>query len=137
MIEAIMVPAVCGMFIFGFLKLFELFVCKKERLLIIEKMGDKFTPDMLEHKINFSSVGKFSSTALKFGCLFMGLGLGLLIGYLICSTTLEGYTNLGDMRVTYNMRETVSIIYAACILLFGGLGLLTAFLVELKINKDK
>ena len=136
MVEAIMVPAVCGMFIFGFLKLFELFVCKKERLLIIEKMGDKFTPDMLEHKINFSSVGKFSSTALKFGCLFMGLGLGLLIGYLICSTTLEGYTNLGDMRDTYNMRETVSIIYAACILLFGGLGLLTAFLVELKINKD-
>ena len=137
MFEAIMVPAVCGMFIFGFLKLFELFVCKKERLLIIEKMGDKFTPDMLEHKINFSSVGKFSSTALKFGCLFMGLGLGLLIGYLICSTTLEGYTNLGDMRDTYNMRETVSIIYAACILLFGGLGLLTAFLVELKINKNK
>ena len=137
MLEAIMVPAVCGMFIFGFLKLFELFVCKKERLLIIEKMGDKFTPDMLEHKINFSSVGKFSSTALKFGCLLMGLGLGLLIGYLICSTTLEGYTNLGDMRITYNMRETVSIIYGGCILIFGGIGLLTAFLVELKINKDK
>ena len=135
MIEAIMVPAVCGMFIFGFLKLFELFVCKKERLLIIEKMGDKFTPDMLEHKINFSSVGKFSSTALKFGCLFMGLGLGLLIGYLICSTTLEGYAEMESFN--RSMRETVSIIYGACILLFGGIGLLTAFLVELKINKDK
>ena len=137
MVEAIMVPAVCGMFIFGFLKLFELFVCKKERLLIIEKMGEKFTPDMLEHKISFSSIGKFSSSALKFGCLFMGLGLGLLIGYLICSTTLEGYTNMGDVRLNYNMRETISIIYGACILLFGGLGLLTAFLVELKINKNK
>ena len=137
MVEAIMVPAVCGMFIFGFLKLFELFVCKKERLLIIEKMGEKFTPDMLEHKINFSSIGKFSSSALKFGCLFMGLGLGLLIGYLICSTTLEGYTNMGDVRLNYNMRETISIIYGACILLFGGLGLLIAFLVELKINKNK
>ncbi|MBR5611729.1 MAG: hypothetical protein IKW43_01155 [Bacteroidaceae bacterium] len=135
MIEAIMVPAVCGMFIFGFLKLFELFVCKKERLLIIEKMGDKFTPDMLEHKINFSSVGKFSSTALKFGCLLMGLGLGLLIGYLICSTTLEGYAEMESFN--RSMRETVSIIYGACILLFGGIGLLTAFLVELKINKDK
>ena len=135
MLEAIMVPAICGMFIFGFLKLFELFVCKKERLLIIEKMGDKFTPDMLEHKINFSSVGKFSSTALKFGCLFMGLGLGLLIGYLICSTTLEGYAEMESFN--RSMRETVSIIYGACILLFGGIGLLTAFLVELKINKDK
>ena len=135
MLEAIMVPAICGMFIFGFLKLFELFVCKKERLLIIEKMGDKFTPDMLEHKINFSSVGKFSSTALKFGCLLMGLGLGLLIGYLICSTTLEGYAEMESFN--RSMRETVSIIYGACILLFGGIGLLTAFLVELKINKDK
>ena len=137
MVEAIMVPAVCGMFIFGFLKLFELFVCKKERLLIIEKMGEKFTPDMLEHKISFSSIGKFSSSALKFGCLFMGLGLGLLIGYLICSTTLEGYTNMGDVRLNYNMREAISIIYGACILLFGGLSLLIAFLIELKINKNK
>ena len=137
MVEAIMVPAVCGMFIFGFLKLFELFVCKKERLLIIEKMGEKFTPDMLEHKFSFSSIGKFSSSALKFGCLFRGLGLGLLIGYLICSTTLEGYTNMGDVRLNYNMRETISIIYGACILLFGGLSLLIAFLVELKINKNK
>ena len=133
MVEAIMVPAVCGMFIFGFLKLFELFVCKKERLLIIEKMGEKFTPDMLEHKISFSSIGKFSSSALKFGCLFMGLGLGLLTGYLICSTTLEGYTNMGDVRLNYNMRETISIIYGACILLFGGLSLLIAFLVELNV----
>ena len=137
MVEAIMVPAVCGMFIFGFLKLFELFVCKKERLLIIEKMGEKFTPDMLEHKINFSSIGKFSSSALKLGCLLMGLGLGLLIGYLICSTTLEGYAEMGDVRLNYNMRETISIIYGACILLFGGLGLLVAFLIELKINKNK
>ena len=137
MVEAIMVPAVCSIFVVGFYKLFELFVCKKERLLIIEKMGEKFTPEMLEHKINFSSIGKFSSSALKLGCLLMGLGLGLLIGYLICSTTLEGYTNMGDVRLNYNMRETISIIYGACILLFGGLGLLIAFLVELKINKNK
>ena len=135
MVEAIMVPAVCGIFIFGFLKLFELFVCKKERLLIIEKMGEKFTPDMLEHKFSFSSIGKFSSSALKFGCLFMGLGLGLLIGYLICTATLNGYAEMESFN--RNMRETSSVVYGACILLFGGLGLLTAFLIELKINKNK
>ena len=137
MLDFIMVPLVCGIFVLGFYKLFELFVCKKERLLIIEKMGEKFTPDMLEHKINFSSIGKFSSSALKLGCLLMGLGLGLLIGYLICSTTLEGYAEMGDVRLNYNMRETISIIYGACILLFGGLSLLIAFLIELKINKNK
>ena len=137
MMNFITAPLVCGIFVLGFYKLFELFVCKKERLLIIEKMGEKFTPDILEHKLSFSSIGKFSSSALKFGCLFMGLGLGLLIGYLICTATLEGYTNMGDVRLNYNMRETISIIYGACILLFGGLSLLIAFLVELKINKNK
>ena len=137
MMNFITAPLVCGIFVLGFYKLFELFVCKKERLLIIEKMGEKFTPDMLEHKINFSSIGKFSSSALKFGCLLMGLGLGLLIGYLICSTTLEGYTNTGDVRLNYNMRETSSIVYGSCVLLFGGLSLLIAFLIELKINKNK
>ena len=137
MMNFITAPLVCGIFVLGFYKLFELFVCKKERLLIIEKMGEKFTPDMLEHKLSFSSIGKFSSSALKFGCLFMGLGLGLLIGYLICTATLEGYTNMEDVRLNYNMRETISIIYGACILLFGGLSLLIAFLVELKINKNK
>ena len=137
MLDFIMVPLVCGIFVLGFYKLFELFICKKERLLIIEKMGEKFTPDMLEHKINFSSIGKFSSSALKFGCLLMGLGLGLLIGYLICSTTLQGYAEMGDVRFNWNLRETYSVIYGACILLFGGLGLLTAFLIELKINKNK
>ena len=137
MMNFITAPLVCGIFVLGFYKLFELFVCKKERLLIIEKMGEKFTPDMLEHKINFSSIGKFSSSALKFGCLLIGLGLGLLIGYLICSTTLEGYTNTGDVRLNYNMRETSSIVYGSCVLLFGGLSLLIAFLIELKINKNK
>ena len=135
MLDFIMVPLVCGIFVLGFYKLFELFVCKKERLLIIEKMGEKFTPDMLEHKFSFSSIGKFSSSALKFGCLFMGLGLGLLIGYLICTATLNGYAEMESFN--RNMRETSSVVYGACILLFGGLGLLTAFLIELKINKNK
>ena len=137
MMNFITAPLVCGIFVLGFYKLFELFVCKKERLLIIEKMGEKFTPDMLEHKIKFSSVGNLSFTALKFGSLFMGIGLGLLIGYFICSATLNGYNDMGTDRFNYNMRETISVIYGASVLLFGGLGLLTAFLVELKINKNK
>lgn len=131
----ISVPVVCGIFVLGFYKLFELFVCKKERLLIIEKMGEKFTPEMLENKINLSSVGNVSFSALKFGCLFVGLGLGLLVAYLICTTTLEGYAEMSSDRFNWNLRETISVIYGACVLLFGGAGLLTSFLIELKISK--
>lgn len=137
MLDFIMVPLVCGIFVLGFYKLFELFVCKKERLLIIEKMGEKFTPDMLEHKINFSSIGNLSFSALKFGSLFMGIGLGLLIGYLICSNTIEGYGELQSKDVIRYFREIIYTIYGACVLVFGGLGLLIAFLVELNINKNK
>ena len=131
----ISVPVICGIFVLGFYKLFELFVCKKERLAIIEKIGEKFSPDMLENKINLPSVGNVSFSALKFGCLLTGLGLGLLVAYLICTTTLEGYAEMSSNRFNGNLRETISVIYGACVLLFGGIGLLTAFLVELKISK--
>ena len=128
MLDFIMVPLVCGIFVLGFYKLFELFVCKKERLLIIEKMGEKFTPDMLEHKINLSSIGNLSFSGLKWGCLLMGLGLGLLAAFAIHYNFQEFVSKKWDIQ---------SMVYGACVLVFGGLGLLTAFLVELKINKNK
>ena len=132
--DFIMIPAIFGIVTLGFYKLFELFVCKKERLAIIEKMGERFTPDMLENKINLSSVGNLSFSALKFGCLFMGLGLGLLMAYLICTTTIENYAT-PNADWGWEVRQAVSVIYGACVLLFGGIGLLSAFLVELKISK--
>ena len=132
--DFIMVPVVCGIFVLGFYKLFELFVCKKERLAIIEKMGEKFTPEMLGNKINLSSVGNASFSALKFGCLFVGLGLGLLVAYLICRTTIDDYV-VRNADWNWEVKQTISVIYGACVLLFGGVGLLASFLVELKISK--
>ena len=128
MLDFIRVPLVCGIFVLGFYKLFELFICKKERLLIIEKMGEKFTPDMLEHKLNFSSIGNMSFSALKFGCLFMGFGLGLLAAFAI-------HYNFEDFL--FKKWEIQTTVYGASVLLFGGLGLLIAFLIELNINKNK
>ncbi len=125
--DFIMVPSVFGIISFGIYKLFELFVCKKERLAIIEKMGEKLTPDMLEHKINFSSINSSSFSALKFGSLFVGLGLGLLIAFFI-------HYHYADFCDTYFIR---SAMYGSCVLIFGGIGLLTAFLVELKIGRRK
>ncbi|WP_455671917.1 DUF6249 domain-containing protein [Phocaeicola sp.] len=133
MMDFIMVPTIMAIITLGVYKLFELFVCKKERLTIIEKMGDRFSPDMLEHKINFSSLGNFSFSALKIGCLLMGMGLGLLIGYLICVTTVVGYWDYSVESWKYN--GTVSLVYGASVLFFGGLGLIAAFIVELKYKK--
>ena len=129
MMDFIMVPAVMGIITLGIYKLFELFVRKKERLMIIDKIGDKLTPEILSGKIDFSTnIPKFSSLALKFGCLFMALGIGMLVAFAV-------HYNFADfMESSYQIR---SAVYGSCVLLFGGLGLLIAFIVELKVSKKK
>ncbi len=133
MMDFIMVPAILAIITLGIYKLFELFVCKKERLTIIEKMGEKFTPDMLERKINFASLGNFSFSSLKLGCLLVGMGLGIFVGYVICATTIPDYMNLqGDY---WRLDRFASLVYGASVLFFGGVGLIVAFIVELKNKK--
>ena len=133
MMDFIMVPTIFGIITLGIYKLFELFVCRKERLLIIEKMSDKLAPNMLDGKIKFPSVGNVSFSALKIGSLLIGIGLGLLVAFLICTLSYENY--LTDREVYFNFNDPVALVYGASVLLFGGLGLVVAFIVELKQKK--
>ena len=127
--DFIMLPAVMGIITLGIYKLFELFVRKKERLIIIDKIGDKLTPEILSGKIDFSTnIPKISFSALKFGCLFVGLGIGMLVAFAV-------HYNFADfVESSYQIRGAV---YGSCVLLFGGLGLITAFIVELKLGKKR
>lgn len=131
MMDFIMVPLIVGIVCAGIYGLFELFVRKKERLAIIEKIGDKLDPSA-DVKIGLPRLSaNFSFSSLKAGCLLAGIGLGLLVGFIISvSTTNYDLKNWGE-------REMVSSIYGASVLLFGGIGLIIAFLVEMKITKDK
>lgn len=131
MMDIIMVPVIMAIITVGIYKLFELFVCKKERLMLIEKMGDKY-PDMTYKPKNY---GSYSFSALKIGCLLLGMGLGLLIGFVICASTLHGYLDQDVDK--WNYREIVSLVYGACVLVFGGFGLIIAFVAELKLSKKK
>ena len=84
MMDFIMVPAVMTIITLGVYKLFELFVCKKERIMLIEKMDERgLLPQMDTPKLRGSS---FSFSALKIGCLLAGMGLGVIAGlsYLLC-----------------------------------------------------
>lgn len=133
MMDFIMVPAILAIITLGVYKLFELFVCKKERLMIIERMGDKFSPDMLERKISFASLGNFSFSSLKLGCLLVGMGLGILVGFVICAATIPNYL---DTNADYwKIDRIATLVYGASVLFFGGLGLIIAFIVELKNKK--
>lgn len=136
MMDFISIPLVVGIITLGIYRLFDLFVRKKERLAIIEKIGEKFDPSMIENKFSFPF--KFEGTGafgtLKIACLLLGVGLGLLVGYFICLGTLAGFY-AGDYNG--NAYQTAGVIYGACVLLFGGLGLLIAFITEMKYVKDK
>jgi len=135
MMDFITVPLVVGIVTLGIYKLFELFVRKKERLSIIEKIGEKFDASMIENKFSFPSkiFKNFSFGSLKAGCLLMGVGLGLLVGFAICISTIRGY-NLGG-SIDWAVRDTAGIVYGASVLIFGGFGLIAAFIVEMKYSK--
>ena len=72
--------------------------------------------------------------AFKGGCLLLGIGLGLLVGFVICATCIPNYFLEAN---SWKIKGIITIVYGSCVLIFGGLGLLTAFIIELKLGKKK
>jgi len=136
MMDFISIPLVVGIITLGIFRLFDLFVRKKERLVIIEKIGEKFEPSMIENKFSFpiANSGNGAFGTLKIACLLLGIGAGLLIGYFICLNSIAGYSNM-ELRNSAN--EISGVVYGASVLLFGGLGLLVAFVIEMSYMKKK
>ena len=131
--DFIMVPLIMGIITLGIYKMFELFACRRERMALIEKLGDKISVADLKGKFSLPIYNHYSFSALKGGCLMLGIGLGLLIGFLICVSAIHNY--LSD--TSWNMRQTIGIVYGSSVLLFGGAGLIAAFLIENKMNQKK
>lgn len=126
MMDFITVPLTVGIIVLGIYKLFELFVCRRERIMQLEKNNEPYlNKNVLQHygiRLSFST--------LKCGCLLLGIGIGLLVGYLICATTIPGFL---EDQIPYH--RLPSVVFGACVLFMGGLGLLIAFVIELKLNK--
>ncbi len=139
--DFITIPLVVGMITLGIYKLFELFVRKRERLTLIEKMSDKIEVATIENQFTFpaqTSIKPFGS--LKAGCLLIGIGLGLMVGFFISMFAFGNYSLLSvsfipgaiDWDKVNQVKEMVGIVYGASVFIFGGIGLLVAFLLEMK-----
>lgn len=130
--EFISIPVVVGIITLGIYRLFELYVRRKERILMLEKgiLADTtFRPQIPE----FSNK---SFGTLKLACLLLGVGVGLLVGFFINMGVSHQIMTMNTNP--WQMQETSGIIYGASVMLFGGLGLLLAFFVEQKqVDKNK
>lgn len=119
----------------GIYKLFELIICRRERRMIIEKMDGNALIDYLKlmpmgirtgAPVPVRAVSGVTSGAFKTGCLLLGLGLGLLFGFMLL--------NWSCYDASYEVR---SVVYGGSILFFGGLGLVVSFVVERALSRKE
>jgi hypothetical protein len=137
MMDFIMAPLIVGTLVLGIYKTFELFAHKRERLSIIEKLGDNVSIPVGLNKLSLPGDGTslpFSFGALKAGCLLMGIGLGLFIGFLVCAFGIPNY--LTEFN-NWEIKEMSGLVYGSCVLFFGGAGLIIAFIIETKQKREK
>lgn len=126
---------IVGIIFAALYKIIEVFAHRKERLNLIDRVD--FSKD---NKANIEGIigdgSAHRNWATRWGCLLVGVGVGVLIAYLIISLcglyvrpeNVEGYSH-------YYVNEQISIIYLAGVMLFGGAGLLVSHYIEKKQAK--
>lgn len=125
---------IVGSITLGVYKVFELFARRRERIMLVERMNE-LTPEVSKLLCDRSlSKFKFSFSSLKCGCLLVGLGLGILLGFGICLLSIPNFSISPDR---YALSTMVEAVFGASILLMGGVGLLAAFLIELRLSRSK
>ena len=114
---------VTGFVILGIYKVFELFVRRKERLAIIEKLASLANPESTG-SIRLPNIlfekQDYGLWPLRISLLLIGIGLGCLCAFFI------------QMYYGLNNWGPISMVNTASVCFFGGLGLFIAFLIELK-----
>ena len=123
----IMAPLICAI-VFGCIyKVIELFVRKRERLMLINKLTEISNVDFKGINL-YSSGNKY--TALRIGWLLLGVGCGFLLGFLINLMATQGqYAYDVDGVWSYQI-HVAGIVYVACVCICGGIGLLLSYRAE-------
>lgn len=103
------------------------FICTFAMIFGIRYFNNKEKMAMIERGID---PGVRKSTpqpflSLKFGLLLVGLGIGLLVA-------LFTVRSIFGPNMTHNEEGQAVAVYFGCLGIFGGLGLITSFLIEKK-----
>jgi hypothetical protein len=134
------ITAICvvGFIVLGIYKLFELFVKRKERMTIIEKLPALLNMNESGGAINLPAItfGRQDSGSwpLRISLLLIGIGLGCVIAFFIQYGMIDSFTgrDFDNWNVRHQIEQTQSILYFAFITIFGGLGLFIAYMIEKK-----
>jgi MFS family permease len=128
---------IVGIFIVGFIvlgvyKVFELLVRRKERLMFIEKFfthcGEKKIADSFQLPDITLGNRDLGSWSLRISLLLMGVGMGCLLAFI--TACIVDWSSFGKRS-----NEFWELTIFSSISIFGGLGLLTAYLIESKQKK--
>lgn len=137
--DFIIQPLIVAIIFVTLYKICDLYVRRKERMMMIEKCESLKDASPIFQNLfggGSSMLKNYASWSLRIGALLLGIGMGLLVGYAICYYSIASYAVPGQ-AYDYRVDNAISIVYGATTLFFGGLGLIVAFLIELKISKQK
>lgn len=113
--------------IFGTIyKVFELFVRKEERKMIINKIEDIKGVDLSGTNLNMENGQNNKFLPLRIGMLILGVGLGCFTAILAMTVIMP---RINDQISTYYTKQMLS---GACICFFGGLALVLSYIIEHK-----
>lgn len=134
--DFITIPVTFGIVSFFIYKFFELLICRKERLTIVDKIDGNSLIEYLKQVRMGLGLNRLSSESLRFnypaswslriGCLIFGMGAGLILG-----TFMDRCLNY-NAQYWSNSRE---IVFGGSMMCLGGLGLLAAFIVEYSLYR--
>ena len=136
MIMSNLVPIlIVGFVILGIYRLVELFARRKERMAIIEKLGEQIKLSGANVDLNLplfqpSKSMSNSNWALKISLLLIGIGIGMLVGYVLEFAATGG--DFANYSSNWNFQRNIEVVYFASVAIFGGIGLLAAYFIERK-----
>lgn len=111
----------------GIYLLFELFARRGERKMLIEKMAEVKDVDVNRILAPFilnlarnQRKGASMFSSLRIGLVAVGIGLGLIVGAFLVKF------------LFYDNWEMKSMVYTACLCIFGGIGFMVSFIIEYK-----
>lgn len=121
---------------YGVYRLFELFVRRKERMAIIEKLSqiDPGVPNS-NLKLSIFTESNGSTWAIRIGLLLLGIGLGVATATIAELAIVAPYEP--DSQLYHQYRNTIVALYPACAAMFGGLGLVFAYFIEKKQEEKR